>query len=124
MKGFNYFFTFIFILFAALQYNDPDPYIWIPIYLYPSALCFLATRAKFNKNAYIGGFIFFGVYAIYKLLDQNGVIDWLRFHNASNIAATMKAEQPWIEESREFFGLAIILVVLLINYKKFVKVNS
>jgi hypothetical protein len=30
----------------------------------------------------------------------------------------MKAEKPWIEESREFFGLAIILIVLSINYFK------
>ncbi|MGI9137843.1 MAG: transmembrane 220 family protein [Sediminibacterium sp.] len=121
MKLFNYLFVFIFIIFAAVQYNDPDPYLWIPIYLYPATLCYLGARNKFNKNAYIGGFIFFGIYAIYKLLDQNGVIDWLRFHNASNIAATMKAEQPWIEESREFFGLVIILVVLFINFKKFIK---
>ena len=59
--------------------------------------------------------------SVYKLLDQNGVIDWLRLHDAANIAATMKAEQPWIEESREFFGLVIILIVLFINYKKFIK---
>ena len=121
MKLFNYLFVFIFIIFAVVQYNDPDPYLWIPIYLYPATLCFFAARKKFNKNSYVGGFIFFSIYAIYKLLDQNGVIDWLRFHNASNIAATMKAEQPWIEESREFFGLVIILIVLYINYKKFIK---
>ena len=121
MKRFNQLFVFIFILFAAVQYNDPDPYLWIPIYLYPAVLCFLAAREKFYKNAYTGGFIFSSLYAVYKLLDQNGVIDWMRFHDAANIAATMKAEQPWIEESREFFGLAIILIVLFINYKKFTK---
>ena len=121
MKRFNQLFVFIFILFAVVQYNDPDPYLWVPIYLFPAVLCFLATREKFYKNAYTGGFIFFSLYAVYKLLDQNGVIDWMRFHDAANIAATMKAEQPWIEESREFFGLAIILIVLFINYKKFIK---
>jgi hypothetical protein len=121
MKRFNQLFVFIFILFAIVQYNDPDPYLWVPIYLFPAVICFLATREKFYKNAYTGGFIFFSLYAVYKLLDQNGVIDWMRFHDAANIAATMKAEQPWIEESREFFGLAIILIVLFINYKKFTK---
>ena len=121
MKRFNQLFVFIFILFAVVQYNDPDPYLWVPIYLFPAVLCFLATREKFYKNVYTGGFIFFSLYAVYKLLDQNGVIDWMRFHDAANIAATMKAEQPWIEESREFFGLAIILIVLFINYKKFTK---
>jgi len=121
MIRFNQLFVFIFILFAVVQYNDPDPYLWVPIYLFPAVLCFLAAREKFYKNAYTGGFIFFSLYAVYKLLDQNGVIDWMRFHDAANIAATMKAEQPWIEESREFFGLAIILIVLFINYKKFIK---
>ncbi len=121
MKRFNQLFVFIFILFAVVQYNDPDPYLWVPSYLFPAVLCFLAAREKFYKNAYTGGFIFYSLYAVYKLLDQNGVIDWMRFHDAANIAATMKAEQPWIEESREFFGLAIILIVLFINYKKFTK---
>lgn len=123
MKLFNYAFVLIFIIFAAVQYNDLDPYLWVPIYLYPSVLCLLAAREKFNKNAYIGGFIFFSIYALYKLLDQNGIIDWLRYHDATNIAATMKAEQPWIEESREFFGLLIILIVLFVNYKKFIKIK-
>jgi hypothetical protein len=121
MIRFNQLFVFIFILFAVVQYNDPDPYLWVPIYLFPAVLCFLAAREKFYKNAYTGGFIFYSLYAVYKLLDQNGVIDWMRFHDAANIAATMRAEQPWIEESREFFGLAIILIVLFINYKKFTK---
>ena len=33
-----------------------------------------------------------------------------------NIAETMKAEKPWIEETREFFGLVILIVVLLIDF--------
>jgi hypothetical protein len=37
-------------------------------------------------------------------------------HHAINIAGTMKAEQPWIEETREFFGLVILIVVLFIDY--------
>jgi len=72
----------------------------------------------------MGGFIFFTAYAMYKLLDQNGIVDWIRYHDVDNIAATMKAEQPWIEESREFFGLVIILAVLFINYRKFTKLNT
>jgi hypothetical protein len=52
------------------------------------------------------------------MFDTNGIIDWVQFHNASNIATKMKAEKPWIEESREFFGLVIILIVLGINFFK------
>jgi hypothetical protein len=28
----------------------------------------------------------------------------------------MKASAPWIEETREFFGLLILIIVLMINY--------
>ena len=119
MKSFNIFFCVIFILFAVVQYNDPDPYLWVPIYLYPAILCFLKFIQKSIPSiAYWAGFLVFGVYAIYKMFDTNGIIDWIQFHNASNIASTMKAETPWIEESREFFGLVIILIVLGINYIK------
>jgi hypothetical protein len=119
MKIFNIFFCVVFILFAIVQYNDPDPYLWIPIYLYPALLCYFKLMQKpISKIAYWAGFLVFGAYAIYKMFDTNGIIDWIQFHNASNIASTMKAEKPWIEESREFFGLLIILIVLGINYNK------
>jgi hypothetical protein len=119
MKFFNIFFSVVFTLFAVVQYNDPDPYLWVPIYLYPALLCILKFIQKpIPSLAYWAGFLVFGVYAFYKMFDTNGIIDWVQFHNASNIASSMKAEKPWIEESREFFGLLIILIVLGINYIK------
>jgi hypothetical protein len=115
MKVFNIFFCFVFIVFAALQYNDPDPYVWVPIYLYTAVLCWQASRNKFYPKAYWLGIIVYAVYAVYKVFDQNGLLDWINKHDAENIAETMKAEKPWIEESREFFGLLILIGVLFIN---------
>lgn len=116
MKTFNIIFCFVFISFAAVQYNDPDPYLWIIIYLYTAILCWLAFKDKFFPTAYLIGIIIYALYALYKVFDANGLIDWFTKHNAENIAETMKAEKPWIEETREFFGLVILIVVLLINY--------
>jgi len=116
MKIFNIGFCIVFVLFAAVQYNDPDPYIWMPIYLYSAALCWLAFKNKFYPSAYLLGIAVYGVYATYKIFDQNGLIDWMTKHHAENIAETMKAGKPWIEETREFFGLVILIVVLLIDY--------
>lgn len=116
MKIFNLFFCVVFIFFAALQYNDPDPYVWMPIYLYAAVLCWLAFRNKYFATAYLLGIAVYAVYAIYKFFDENGVWDWMTKHHAANIADTMKAEQPWIEETREFFGLVILIVVLLTDY--------
>jgi Transmembrane family 220, helix len=116
MKVFNIIFCLLFVVFAALQYNDPDPYLWIPIYLYAAVLCWLAARSIYFTKAYLLGIAFYLVYAIYLVVIQNGLLEWLFLHHAANIAGTMKAEQPWIEQSREFFGLIILIVVLAINY--------
>jgi hypothetical protein len=116
LKLFNIFFCIIFILFAAVQYNDPDPYVWMPLYLYTAVLCWLAFRNKYFPGAYLLGIAVYTAYAIYKFFDQNGVWDWITKHHEANIASTMKAEQPWIEETREFFGLVILIIVLLVNY--------
>lgn len=116
MRNVNYIFALLFILFAALQYNDPDPYIWIPIYLYAAFLCYQAAQKKYNRVLYAIGFAVFIGYAVYLFFDKTGVLNWAGQHNAENIAQTMKATKPWIEETREFGGLAIILVVMAINF--------
>ena len=116
MKVFNLLFCLLFVFSAALQYNDPDPYVWMPIYLYGAVLCWLAFRNKFYPKAYLIGIAVYLVYAIGLFFWKNGVLDWMTKHNSEEIAATMKAEKPWIEETREFFGLLILVVVLLVNY--------
>jgi len=116
MKIFNIFFCVAFIIFAGLQYNDPDPYVWVPIYLYGAVFCALAARNKFHRKAYLLGTFVFLIYAAYLFFDKTGVLDWAVEHHGENIAGTMKASQPWIEETREFFGLFIVIGVLMTNY--------
>ena len=116
MKVFNLIFCLLFVFSAALQYNDPDPYLWIPIYMYGAVLCWLAFRDKYYPKAYLIGIFIYFAYAIYLFFAQDGVLDWINKHNAEDIAATMKAEKPWIEETREFFGLMILIVVLMIDF--------
>src|SRR5260221_6886661 len=98
MKYFNLLFCLIFIFFAALQYNDPDPYVWMPIYLYAAVLCWLAFRKKYFPRWYIAGIIVYGVYATGLFFWKDGVWDWITKHQAASITATMQAEKPWIEE--------------------------
>ena len=116
MKVFSLMFCLLFVFSAALQYNDPDPYLWIPIYMYGALLCWLAFRNKYYPKAYLIGIFIYLAYAIYLFFVKDGVLDWINKHNAEDIASTMKAEKPWIEETREFFGLIILIVVLLINF--------
>ena len=61
------------------------------------------------------GLVLNGLYAVYLLLDKNGVLSWANEHAAESLVTSMKAEKPWIEETREFGGLLILMVVFLVN---------
>lgn len=50
-------FALLFVSFAALQYNDADPQVWVPIYGFAAMACLMAyTR--------IGQWWFFGLMAL------------------------------------------------------------
>ena len=115
MRLFNIIFIFLFIIFAALQYNDPDPYVWMPIYLYAAFLCFRALQHRYSKVLYIIGLVAYISYGAWLFFDKVGVLDWMEEHHAESIVQSMQASKPWIEETREFFGLVIVIAVLLIN---------
>jgi len=116
MKVFNFIFSILFVVSAGLQYNDPDPYLWIPIYLIGAAISFQAFKGKVYPvfTLLVSGL--FLIYDLYLFFDKFGVMSWLNEHNAENIAGSMKASTPWIEETREFFGLLILIIVLMLNY--------
>jgi hypothetical protein len=42
MKYLSLIFALLFVLFAAVQYNDPDPQIWVPIYAFAAMACIMA----------------------------------------------------------------------------------
>jgi len=115
MKIFNIVFIVLFVLFAALQYNDPDPYFWIPIYLFAAFVCYQATKGIYQPILYIIGFVVYISYAVYLVFEKTGVINWATAHDTESLVQSMKAEKPWIEATREFGGLVIILTVLVLN---------
>ncbi|MEA5256810.1 transmembrane 220 family protein [Arcicella aquatica] len=50
MKYLGIVFTMIFLLFAGWQYNDPDPVLWIPIYLVAAYCSLKAYQGKSNPE--------------------------------------------------------------------------
>lgn len=116
MRIFNYAFFVLFLLFAGLQYNDPDPYLWIPIYLYAAFFSYQAAIGKYHRKSYAFGIIFYLCYAVYLFFTKDGVADWMNVHHSESLVQTMKAEKPWIEDTREFGGLMILIAVMLTNY--------
>lgn len=115
MKIFNLVFAVLFVLFAGLQYNDPDPYIWIPIYLSAAFVYYQTSKGKFDKFSHWVVIVFCSIYAIRLFIDTEGVLSWFNNHEAESLVQTMKATKPWIEETREFGGLLMILLVATVN---------
>jgi hypothetical protein len=97
MKVFNILFSLLFLIFAGLQYNDPDPYIWIPIYLYAAALCWLAFRNKFYPAAYLFGIAIYAAYALY-------LFDGVLIDSKNNPICRHEGELP-DRGNKGFFGL-------------------
>ena len=76
----------------------------------------LLSGANITRGRIYLAYLIYAGYAVYLFFAEDGVLDWINHHNAENIAETMKATKPWIEETREFFGLVILIVVLAIDY--------
>ena len=52
---------------------------------------------------------------IYLFDAQDGVISWATKHHFDSLTRSMLASAPWIENTREFGGLFIMLVVCAVN---------
>lgn len=100
----------MFIAFAALQVNDPDPVLWILIYGIMSVVSVMAIFDYYNRKLLIG----LGVlYIIYMVILFPGVSEWLQQDDKSMLFDEgMKMQYLYVEESREFLGLLICLLVL------------
>ena len=111
----NIIFFIAFIWFAWVNMNDKDAWLWVSIYMVAAVLCGLAAFKYYYPVIYIVAMSLYLLYASKLFFVKDGVWDWMTKFKAQNIAATMQATKPYIENTREFFGLLIITGALLIN---------
>jgi hypothetical protein len=114
MKILKIFFGILFILFAAVQYNDPDPLVWILVY---GAMAVVSFMAVFNRYPLQYMIIMAGGFLVMTIMYFDGFKDWLispdRYLLFDDLA---KMQFPYIEEAREFLGLLICLAVLIFYF--------
>lgn len=122
MKIFNWAFTLIFLLFAILQFNDPDPYVWVPLYLLPTLLSLrIALGNPVKGSGFFGLLLTVAVsYWIFGLIlfPASSAQEWW---NAEQEAKSLQMKVPFIEEARESLGLLICAIVLSVNAANFRK---
>ena len=113
----NIFFFLSFLGFAYLNLNDVDPYIWVPLYLAPTFCCgAIAFKSKFYPQLYLLIIVGCTIYAGYYFFCADGVLDWINKYHEANIVGQMHADKPYIEQTREFGGLMIVVFVMLGDY--------
>ena len=100
----------MFLFFASLQFNDPDPVIWILIYGAMGAVCVMAAFNFYLRWLMIIQFVSYFSYCIILI---PGFRHWLESPDRMLLFNELaKMQFSYIEESREFLGLVICLAVL------------
>ncbi|MBK8702664.1 MAG: transmembrane 220 family protein [Saprospiraceae bacterium] len=99
----------LFLLFAVVQYNDPDPWLWIAIYLTVAVSSGLTSLGRYNRWLAWGTLAAALVWMGLLLPD---FIHWIQM-GAPSIVGSMKAEAQHIELTREFLGLVLCVLVQL-----------
>lgn len=112
----NSFFCLAFAAFAYVNINDKDAWLWVSIYLVASICCGLAVFGKYFPVIYLIAIGFYLLYAAILFFVKDGVKDWIVKYNRPSIVESMQATKPYIEQTREFFGLLIISGALAMNY--------
>ena len=96
--------SIVFFLFAGLQFNDPDPLIWLGVYGLTAILCLLFSFGKTFLTATLA-LIFLCLLWATTLLPS--LFQWIQSSNMNEIFGSMMDNKPYIEESRELMGLLI-----------------
>ena len=113
-KILHYVIAILFLVFGIIQYNDPDFWLWGPIYFLVALVPIFYLMGLLKSGLMM---IIITAYALFILSYIPDFIFWIN-EGMPNIAESMKAEEPHIELTREFLGLVICMIALVWYYWK------
>ncbi|MDB2462893.1 transmembrane 220 family protein [Algibacter sp.] len=114
-KIINYILFLLFVIFAVIQLNDPDPILWFIIYFSVAVIALVSNYIVIPRAVII--LISMGLF-VYAAMHFSSLLDWLQTENKSEIFGEMVYEKPYLEGSREFIGLSMAIGALLFQFKK------
>lgn len=113
MRILNFLLAVMFLIFAFVQINDPDPVLWILIYGAMAVMCVLAIFEFYPAKVTLGLLL---ILTLYSFTIFPGVVDWLQTDDKALLFDDVaKMQYPYIEEAREFLGLLICVGVLIFH---------
>ena len=108
MRYFALAFVFIFLWFAYLQVNDPDPVWWITVYLVPAYVSYKAFRHEYSFELLRVLIVLYSAYAVTSWMSMD------HYEGFFTEGAGMEMKTVNQEYAREAAGLAICITVYLL----------
>lgn len=99
------------LYFAFVQLNDPDPAVWIGLYLL-CALTPLLALFGFRSTTLFWAAIIVCLAAM--AWTAGGVVDYVPRSGEESLLQDMSPDKPYIEETREFIGTGIALCLVIV----------
>ena len=97
--------------FVLVQYNDPDPIIWMPLYGWGAALVLMGLLGRYNRwLIWISMALYFTMASFY----LPSMLEWIDKEHGRNLMQKMDGSKMYIEETREFGGLIIVFLVMVV----------
>ena len=112
IKIVNFLFSVTLLAFASLQFNDPDPLVWVSFYILCAAVPTLLLFNRFYRPLFLLAVV---ACMIELVISAPGAYQY--FQNMTNepLMQGMNAEKPYIEECREFLGALIALGLVILS---------
>jgi hypothetical protein len=111
-------FLLLFALSVVVQYNDPDPYVWMAIYGAAAVACFLSLRSRLPRWLPMVIALFAILWATSILPRVLGKVPFL------DMFAAWEMKDVGIEESREMYGLFIVAGWMLVLAWRGIRTNK
>ena len=105
-------FALTLIGFASLQFNDPDPVVWVSCYLICAAVPGMVLFDKFFKPVFWAAIV---ICLVEASRTGAGAYNYYLHMAEEPLMQAMNPEKPYIEEAREFGGSLIALSLVLIS---------
>ena len=105
-KAFYFLSGFTLFAFSTLQFNDPDPVIWVSFYVICALVPSLLLFNKFYRSIF---WVAVAICTIQLWISAPGAYQYYLHMEGEPLMQGMNPAKPYIEECREFLGTLIAL---------------
>lgn len=94
------------LAFASLQFNDPDPLVWVSFYVVCALVPLLLVANKFYRPMF---WFAVAICSVEIINSAPGAYQYYLHMAEEPLMQGMNPQKPYIEECREFLGVLIAL---------------